>query len=45
MRTISFGSKHATGWLKYGQVRVWVTFGIAFIAFVFALATLFMVID
>lgn len=45
MRRISFGSKHAIGWLRYGQARVWITFSIAFIAFLVAVAALIMVID
>jgi len=45
MHRISFGTKHAIGWLKYGQARAWITFGIAFIAFLVALAALLMVID
>lgn len=43
MRMINFGSKHEAGWLRYGRARVWITFGIAFIAFLVSVIVLLMV--
>lgn len=44
MRMLSFGSKHAVGWLKYGQAHVWITFALAFLGFLAAVAALIIVI-